>query len=64
MFQGARVWIPHSTEVWENAEIVDSYDGKSLSVLTDTGEVILYQRNLLVYEYWNLAIVCCLRITF
>lgn len=37
--QGSRVWIQHPVEVWESAEIVDSYNGKSLSVLTESGEV-------------------------
>ena len=38
--QGARVWIPNATTVWEGAQLVDNYhDGdKQLKICTDTGD--------------------------
>lgn len=38
--QGARVWIPNATTVWEGAQLVDDYhDGdKQLKICTDAGD--------------------------
>ncbi|XP_065199527.1 unconventional myosin-Va isoform X2 [Planococcus citri] len=36
--KGSRVWIQHPVEIWESAEIIESYDGKKLSVLTESGD--------------------------
>lgn len=37
--QGARVWIPNATTVWEGAELRDNFHegDKQLHIVTDTG---------------------------
>lgn len=37
--QGARVWIPNATTVWEGAELRDNFNegDKQLQIVTDTG---------------------------
>lgn len=39
LFQGARVWIPHTELVWEGAEVEEDYVSKTIKVKTEDGTV-------------------------